>query len=157
MPQREECVSTTADVIEIDIERLVQIDRRIDQHESTALRDRWEFGHEMLAKRDGMGRLPNRYLSQLVERTGKSRRELGYRAQFAEAYPTEKQLCNALHSFTSWREVAKSLKQSKDAADNIPVEPQPVPDGRYATFVADPPWQYGNTSTRGAAKTTTRP
>lgn len=27
-----------------------------------------------------------------------------------------------------------------------------VPEGKFATFVADPPWQYGNTSTRGAAE-----
>jgi N6-adenosine-specific RNA methylase IME4 len=27
-----------------------------------------------------------------------------------------------------------------------------VPEGQFATIVADPPWQYGNTSTRGAAE-----
>jgi N6-adenosine-specific RNA methylase IME4 len=27
-----------------------------------------------------------------------------------------------------------------------------IPDGRFSTFVADPPWQYGNTSTRGSAE-----
>jgi N6-adenosine-specific RNA methylase IME4 len=29
---------------------------------------------------------------------------------------------------------------------------QPAPDGTFATIVADPPWQYTNTSTRGAAE-----
>lgn len=27
-----------------------------------------------------------------------------------------------------------------------------APDGKFATIVADPPWQYDNTSTRGAAE-----
>lgn len=39
-----------------------------------------------------------------------------------------------------------------DATDDVPVEPEPVAAGKFATFVADPPWQYGNTSTRGAAE-----
>jgi len=134
------------------IETLVLLDKRIDENESCALRARWEFGREMLAARDGAGRLPNGYLTQLVERTGKSRRELCYRAQFAEVYPTEVELCNALHSSTSWREVAKNLKAERDAADNAPVAPPPVIKGEFRTFVADPPWQYGNTAARGAAE-----
>jgi N6-adenosine-specific RNA methylase IME4 len=138
--------------VALDIERLVRIDQQIDQNESTALRGRWEFGHQMLAARDGAGRLPNRYLAQLVERTGKSRRELAYRAQFAETYATEEELCTAVHSFQSWTELRSALKQSKDADDDDIVEPQPITDSEFRTFVADPPWQYGNTSTRGAAQ-----
>lgn len=141
-----------AETVDLGIERLVHIDRRIDANESDALRARWEFGQSMLAARDGAGRLPNGYLAALVDRTGKSRRELGYRAQFAEAFPQEEELCNALHSFDSWREVTKALKKQADADDNIVVEPEPVPEGQYSTFVADPPWRYGNTSTRGAAE-----
>lgn len=135
-----------------NIELLVLLDKRIDENESCALRARWEFGREMLAARDGAGRLPNGYLAELVKQTGKSRRELAYRAQFAESYPTESELCNALHSCPSWRELAKSLKSEKDAAENTPVAPPPVVEGKYRTFVADPPWQYGNTSTRGSAE-----
>lgn len=33
-----------------------------------------------------------------------------------------------------------------------PGPPGPLPDGVYRTICADPPWQYGNTSTRGAAE-----
>ncbi len=138
--------------VDLGIERLVHIDQRIDANESDALRARWEFGQQMLAARDGAGRLPNGYLASLVERTGKSRSELGYRVQFAAAFPTEDELSNALDSFTSWRDATKSLKAEKDADDNEPVEPQEVPEGKFSTFVADPPWQYGNTSTRGAAE-----
>ena len=144
-------MTQTADVTDLTIERLVHIDARIDANESDALRARWEFGQQMLAARDGAGRLPNGYLAALVERTGKSRRELAYRAQFAASYD-ESELCNALHSSPSWSELIRSLKADKDADDNEPVDPQPAPEGKYATFVADPPWQYGNTSTRGAAE-----
>lgn len=45
-----------------------------------------------------------------------------------------------------------ALKVSSDAADNAVTGPPDVPVGKYATFVVDPPWRYGNTSTRGAAE-----
>lgn len=142
---------TTA-IVELDIERLVRIDQRIDGHEGAALRDRWEFGRQMLAARDGAGRLPNGYLADLVERTGKSRTELARRIRFADRYPTEDELCHAVTQFRSWHDVWVALKAEEDAEDNEPVDPEPVPDGKFATFVADPPWRYGNTSTRGAAE-----
>jgi N6-adenosine-specific RNA methylase IME4 len=145
-------MSETAQVVDFAIERLVHIDQEIDANEAGALRARWEFGRQMLAARDGAGRLPNGYLAALVERTGKSRRELSYRAQFAATYADEDELCNALHSFDSWRELAKALKREQDADDNTVTEPTSSPDGKYATFVVDPPWRYGNTSTRGAAE-----
>jgi N6-adenosine-specific RNA methylase IME4 len=106
----------------------------------------------MLAARDGAGRLPNGYLAELVERTGKSRVELGRRIRFADRYPTEEELCHAVTQFSSWHEVVMNLKAEQDAEDNAPTEPPAVPEGQYATFVADPPWRYGNTSTRGAAE-----
>lgn len=135
-----------------DIESLVLLDKRIDENESDALRARWEFGREMLAARDGAGRLPNGYLTELVERTGKSRSELSYRAQFAAVYSTVDELSTAVDSYSSWTDLRKSLKTQKDAADNRPVAPPIVPKEKISTFVADPPWQYGNTSTRGAAE-----
>ena len=33
-----------------------------------------------------------------------------------------------------------------------PIEPGPLPEGTFRTIVADPPWQYGNKATRGAAE-----
>lgn len=145
-------MSAPAEPIDLGIARLVHIDQEIDRNESTALRARWEFGQAMLAARDGAGRLPNGYLAELVERTGKSRAELKFRAQFAAVYSDEEQLATAVANCSSWTELRSTLKSEKDAADNVPVEPPSAVDGLYTTFVADPPWQYGNTSTRGAAE-----
>jgi N6-adenosine-specific RNA methylase IME4 len=132
----------TAALADLGIERLVSLDRIIDDNESTAIRARWEFGREMLAARGGDRRLPNGYLAELVKRTGKSRRELKYRAQFAAAY-TEEELGTVVPSFGSWTEVRESLKRVDRAAYyNAPVQPQPVADGEFRTFVADPPWRY---------------
>lgn len=142
----------TGEVIDLDVERLVHIDQRIDAAEGDGLRARWEFGQQMLAARDGAGRLPNGYLSALVERTGKSRSELGYRVQFAASFPTEEELSTAVDNCPSWTDLRKSLKAEKDAADALPIRPVEPPEGQYRTFVADPPWDYGNTSTRNAAK-----
>lgn len=139
-------------VADLSIERLVHIDQRIDANESDALRGRWEFGHQMLAARDGAGRLPNRYRAALVERTGKSVAELTYRMQFAETFSTEEELFTAVNSYASWTDLRSTLKKQRDAEDNTVGEPPAIPDGKFGTFVADPPWRYGNTSTRGAAE-----
>lgn len=135
-----------------DIETLVLIDKRIDENEADALRARWEFGREMLAVRDGAGRLPNGYLAELKARTGKSHTELARRAQFAARFSTEDELSTAVESFQSWTQVVKSLKAERDAADNAPVAPPAPIEGEYLTIVADPPWQYENAASRGAAE-----
>lgn len=147
---------STPEPVDLGIERLVHIDRRIDSHEGEALRDRWEFGHAMLAARDGAGRLPNGYLAALVERTGRSRTELKYRTEFAVAYPTEAELVTAVTSYRTWTDVRDSLKRAPVAAlaalPAVTAEPAAEPGAPVSTIVADPPWRYGNTSTRGAAE-----
>jgi N6-adenosine-specific RNA methylase IME4 len=105
----------------------------------------------MLAARDCAGRLPNGYLAELAQRTGKSRTELSRRAIFATRYPSEGELLHAVEQFPSWHEVAKNLKAEKDAADNAPTAPLPAIAGKYRTIVADPPWHYDNAASRGAA------
>lgn len=135
-----------------DIENLVLLEKRIDENESDALMARWEFGREMLARRDSSGKLPVGMLTEVADRIGKSRSEIGHRMRFAAKFSSADECANAVSTLGSWREVVKSLKAEKDAADNIPVEPPCAPEGKFSTFVADPPWQYGNTSTRGAAE-----
>ena len=58
-----------------DLQELVVLDKQIDAAEDHAkdsvhesLRDRWEFGQRMLAKRHGR-QLPNGYLGQLASAT----------------------------------------------------------------------------------------
>ncbi|MBA3844355.1 MAG: methyltransferase [Actinobacteria bacterium] len=34
----------------------------------------------------------------------------------------------------------------------VVIEDAPLPEGQYRVIVADPPWRYGNTATRGAAE-----
>lgn len=140
-----------AAVADLGIERLVRIEERIGTAEGSGLRARWEFGRELVAARDGKGRLPNGYLKAITERTGVGRSELQFRVRFAERYPTEEQLCNAITQFGSWFAVTqKGLARTDDAGTD---EGQLiVPEGQFATIVADPPWRYGNTSTRGAAE-----
>lgn len=100
------------------IEEFIVIEKRIDAAEEEvgtllgeSIRDRWESGRFMLAKRKGK-QLPNGAMAGLVEAAGKSESELKYRIQFAERYPTEAEVANALATFTSWRQVIKSLPKS---------------------------------------------
>lgn len=73
------------------------------------------------------------------------------RATFASRF-SEDELATAVASYQSWTELRTALKLEQDAEDNVPAEPPIIPEGKFATFVADPPWRYGNTSTRGAAE-----
>lgn len=49
------------------------------------------------------------------------------------------------------RKEAAALARGRTTSEDAPPA-APVPEGQYATIVADPPWSYGNTSTRGAAE-----
>ena len=140
-------------VADIRLARLVHLQASIGDVEQTGLRARWEFGRELLAAREGKGRLPNGYLTRVCKETGTSRAELGFRQQFAERYPDEEQLSNAIRQFRSWfRVVREGLAREAREVDVADVENEPLPAGVHRVVVADPPWQYGNTSTRGAAE-----
>lgn len=129
--------------------RLVRLEERVVAAEGDGLRARWEFGHELLRARDGKGRLPNGYLTRVAEETGASRRELSYRIQFAEKCPTEDELRNALQSCGSWFSVVSEFLPSRKVPSAGLVI---APEGTFSTIVADPPWQYDNKATRGAAE-----
>lgn len=129
---------------------LIGLDARVDRAEDDGIRARWEFGQALLRERVGR-KLPAGRLDELATRTGKSRTELQYRVQFAERYPNEDALSNAVGQYGSWHAIVnKALHECSTLA--AVAEPPPLPDGIYRTICADPPWQYGNTSTRGAAE-----
>lgn len=139
-------------VVDLGVERLVRIEARIGGAESEGLRARWEFGRELLAERDGKGRLPNGRLTEVCQQVGASRTEVTKRIQFAERFVDEGQLRNAVTKFGSWHAIVeKALALPTSAGDNSDAPPA-VLTGTYSTIVVDPPWQYGNTSTRGAAE-----
>lgn len=89
---------------ELVIEDLILIDKRIAEHDQQSLVERWRFGKMLVAMRQGRKRLPNGALAEIARQTGRSRSELNYRMKFAEAYPTEAELSNALDSLSSWHE-----------------------------------------------------
>lgn len=143
-------MSETAPVLDLSIARLVKLEERISESEAGGLRARWEFGRELLAARDGKGRLPNGYLAAVGEKTGAGRRELQYRIAFAERFPTDDELCNAVAQFRSWHAIVNEALPGPKPLQ--PGEPVSAPDGTFATVVADPPWRYDNKATRGAAE-----
>lgn len=106
-----------------NIEEFLTIEKRInaadDQHvdiDRVSIRDRWEFGGLMVAKRKvNAKQLPTGLLAALGKTTGLGRAELKYRAQFADRYPTEGEVANALATFSSWRQVIKSLPKPSRA------------------------------------------
>ncbi len=141
----------TAAVADLGVQRLVRLEQRIGGAEGEGLRARWEFGRELLTARNGKGRLPNGYLTAVCAEVGASRAEVGFRVQFAERYPTEEQLSNVVRQLGSWHNIVqRGLALPVEVVAN-PTEPLALPEGVYQTLAADPPWQYGNKATRGAA------
>lgn len=104
---------------------------------------RWHSGRIMIAARVGK-RLPNGKREEFVRETGKSPQELGYRMQLADTYSTIEELSNALDSFDSWRELAKSLSKSEPKPepkpDNVIQLPTPATDDDYEPLppITDP-------------------
>lgn len=144
-------MTETASVADLGIERLVRIEERIGDAEGSGLWARWEFGRELVSRRDGKSQLPKGLLKAVAEMTGASRPELSARMKFAEMFPTEDELSNAVRTFGSWHQIV-NVALSPRSEDSPVVAVPVVPEGQFATIVADPPWRYGNTSTRGAAE-----
>ncbi len=69
---------------------------------------------------------------------GKSRREIAYRVQFAERFPTEKELCNAIAQWHSWYEIVSRALRSKRSSGKAPS----FPKTKFGVILADPPWEY---------------
>jgi len=106
----------------------------MDAAEAESIRDRWESGKEMLSERTkskgpkvGRPGLPKARMDELVTATGKGRRELGYRMQFAEQNRTEVNLCTALQKLESqlghpptWTEVKANLPKPTGTKTTTP-------------------------------------
>jgi N6-adenosine-specific RNA methylase IME4 len=68
--------------------------------------------------------------------------------QFSARFPTEAALANAVGQWRSWHEIINRVLAKPKVAPVSDIAP--LPDGSFATVVADPPWLYENQSTRGA-------
>jgi hypothetical protein len=103
-------VTPTADLPPVMVHSLKRLEAKIAKSEDDGLRVRWEFGGELLAMRNGKKKLPAGRLDVIAKEVGASRRELQARVKFAEKFPDEERLCNAVTQFQSWRELcAKGL------------------------------------------------
>lgn len=97
---------------------LLELDEAVDAAEGEGLRARWEFGCALLSRRRGK-QLPNGLLDDLIKQTGKSRTELQYRVQFAERFPTEAEVSNALDTYKSWRDIVADALPADSTAQRI--------------------------------------
>jgi N6-adenosine-specific RNA methylase IME4 len=66
-----------------------------------------------------------------------------------EDYEAYKEKARAKGEITRAGAIKLAKQAHSDEARSVPVI---VPAGTFATFVADPPWRYGNTATRAAAQ-----
>jgi len=83
-----------------------ELDAEVDAVEGDGIRARWEFGRALLMERVGK-QLPNGRLDEVAEAIAKSRQEIAYRMKFAERFPTEEQVSNAVGNFKSWHQIVK--------------------------------------------------
>jgi N6-adenosine-specific RNA methylase IME4 len=133
-----------------DLARFEELEHVVRDAEHDGLRARWEFGRELLAYRVG-AKLPAGLLDEVSSCTGAGRRELQYRIMFAERFPSEKALRNAVAQYGSWHALVSEGLPRKDSPAVHVVPEIAAASGVYQTIVVDPPWQYDNRGTRGAA------
>jgi len=89
---------------------LHNIEERVRGGDRAGIRARWESGHHILKRRQGK-QLPKGLLFQLCRALGVSQQELSRRVVFAEAYPSESELTQALSKFATWNQiVTKGLR-----------------------------------------------
>lgn len=79
---------------------------------------RWQFGRHLLEERGAAKRLPNKRLEQLCRALHNSRRELAYRMQFAERYPSEAAARAAFSEHGSWSAICESLARKSRSFDS---------------------------------------
>lgn len=144
-------MSEAAEVLDLGIARLVHLDQAVDAAEGEGLRARWEFGRDLRDRRVGK-QLPKGLLDEVAQATRKSPTELRYRMLFAEKFDTEAKVINAVDDFGSWHAIVNDALSTKRELTPVPDELAPLPEGVFRVVVADPPWQYGNKATRGAAE-----
>lgn len=94
--------------------KLISLDRKVDDADQRAdaangegVRARWEFGRVLLAERVGK-QLPKGRLDEVAAMTGKSRAELKHRVLFAERFPTEGEVDNAVIHFKTWHAIVNT-------------------------------------------------
>ena len=134
--------------LELDWQRLTRLEEDVRGSDKTGLRARWEFGcylrDEVPRGAGGRGRVGP--LAAIATELGVSERELRYRRQFAERFPTEEKLGNALPSFSSWYEVVtEALTPKRQPRELGP--PPALPVGVFPILYCDPPWRYEHSET----------
>lgn len=90
---------------------LVALDAEVDGAEKDGIWARWQFGRQLLTERKGK-QLPAGRLDQVVALTKKSRQELQFRMSFAERYPSEDEVSNAVRHFQSWHRIVNEALAS---------------------------------------------
>lgn len=105
-------------VAEFDLGPGLRLEERIDAAEGEGIEGRWEFGKWMLSHVPKNGKkLPDGFLEQLTEATGKSRRELEYRRQFAEKFPTG--ITQHVAEWGSWHEIVNDVLPEKEKGAHV--------------------------------------
>lgn len=99
------------------LETYLMLDKKVDEAEGEGIMARWEFGRELLGERVGK-QLPKGRLDEVAETIGKSRTEVKYRVAFAEQYPTEQEVANAVDHFGSWHNIVNKKTHVATSGEN---------------------------------------
>lgn len=128
-------MSAEVEQLAFALEYYVELDAEIDRAEGDGIAARWQFGRALLRERVGR-KLPAGRLDELVEVLGKSRTELQYRIRFAERYPTEIALRNAVAQCGSWHALVNEALSST-AHLSAEKDEWATPDGLFAALDAE--------------------
>lgn len=102
----------------VEVDELVELDRKVDAAEGEGIMARWEFGRELLKQRKGE-QLPHGLIGRLVEQTGKSERELQRRMKFAERCADAEKVRHMCRTFGSWHNIVNDALPDKKPGAHV--------------------------------------
>lgn len=107
----------------VTLRKLAAYERRVVAAEHDGLEARWEFGRELLAKRveyKGRRVIPRDLMAEAMSQLGLGRSEINHRVQFAEAYPSQDQMSDAVRDYPTWRAMTHAGLPKKPHAKPAP-------------------------------------
>jgi len=97
-----------------DLQIYVDLEHSISDTDAEGIRARWEFGRKLSQERVGK-KLPKGRLAEVCVAISRGKTEVQFRMRFAEVFPTEEALTNAIGQYGSWLKITQALYTKREA------------------------------------------
>lgn len=112
------------------LRKLASFEKRVVKSEHDGLVARWQFGRELLDKRQeyrGRSVIPKDLMDEAMGQLNLGRSEVKYRVQFAEAFPTRDLMATAVADNPTWNQMKiHGLPKPKRSKNRVTKHPAAV-------------------------------